>query len=183
GRSPGLWWPDIFPGYARHAEGAIAALAGDTAGLGVEVVADAGGIITHRAGIEGPDAREGGIGRVAADAELTRPAPAWTEVERDGRGSDGVAGGDGRPLVVVQSCYVPLLEVVRLLNERQKLHRPGKSAPVVQPARREAFVDIVVAVAGKGHLFEIVATAGPVAGLAYLLDRGHQEADEDGNNG
>src|SRR5262249_53424159 len=53
GRSPGTWGPDVVPRDERHAEGAIAPLASDAAGLGAGVVPNAGGIITHGAGIVG----------------------------------------------------------------------------------------------------------------------------------
>src|SRR5262245_2436617 len=45
--------PDVDPRNQRHAEGTIAALAGDAAGLGVRVVPNAGGVIAHGAGVVG----------------------------------------------------------------------------------------------------------------------------------
>src|SRR5262249_17266633 len=128
GRSPFHRAPDIVPRYERHTEGAVAALAGDTAGLGVEVVPNAGGIIAHGAGIvcrRGSAAREGCIGRVAADAERRGRAAAGAKVRLDGRLADGVAGSDVGPLVVVQARDVPLPEEVVLLQIGQEQDRPG----------------------------------------------------------
>jgi len=41
----------------------------------------------------------------------------------------------------------------------------------------------VEAVQGQADLLEVVAALHPVGGLADLLHRGQQEADEDGDNG
>src|SRR5262249_46346026 len=42
---------------------------------------------------------------------------------------------------------------------------------------------VVVHVTGEADLVQVVATAYPVRSRAYLLDRRHQQADEDSNDG
>src|SRR5262245_11155489 len=119
GRPPGSWGPDVDPRDECHAEGTIASLAGDPAGLGIKVVPDAAGIIAHRPGVvlrRDSYAREEGIGRVTGDAQYRGRAAAGAVVRLDGCLPDGGAGGDGRPLVVVQARDVPRLGVVVLLT-------------------------------------------------------------------
>ena len=60
-----------------------------------------------------------------------------------------------------------------VVNGQGKLARP----------RRKRVVGVVVVVAGEAKLLEVVAALHPRGGLADLLDRGQQQADEDGDDG
>src|SRR5262249_49792935 len=49
--------------------------------------------------------------------------------------------------------------------------------------RREAAVSPVEVVGGEGNLFEVVDALEAGGGFTHFLHRGHQEADQDGNDG
>src|SRR5262245_22298313 len=164
--------PDIDPRDERHAEGSVAALARNTTALRRGVVPNAGGIIAHGAGVvvgRRAGAREWRVGRVASNADGQRARAAGTAIRLDGISADGVAGGNVRALVVVQPCDVPLFEEVVLLHIGQDLHRPGEASAVVQPARRQDIVGVVVAVCGEGTLLEVVAALHSPRRLASHL--------------
>ena len=63
-------------------------------------------------------------------------------------------------------------------------HGPLDSGlPSADPAVGKKPVRVVVVVDGQADLLEVVRALHPVGGLADLLDRGQQQADQDGDDG
>src|SRR5262249_26650869 len=61
---------------------------------------------------------------------------------------------------------------------------PGAPAAAVgADAGRQLLVGVVVGVHGQAELLEVVLALQAGGGLAHLLDGGHEQADQDGNNG
>jgi hypothetical protein len=61
---------------------------------------------------------------------------------------------------------------------------PGVGVPeVIAPAIGETLVGVMEAVAGKGHLLEIVGALRARRRLAHLLHGRHQEGDQNGDDG
>jgi hypothetical protein len=80
-------------------------------------------------------------------------------------------------------------EQVVLLHEGEQPHQrrcrdPGRGAlRIVGVGRRQGLVRVVSSLRGQPDLLEVVHALGACGRLAHFLDRGQEEADEDGNDG
>src|SRR5262249_53793202 len=75
-------------------------------------------------------------------------------------------------------------EHVLLLEVGQDVRLPGAPAAAVgADTGRQLLVGVVVGVQGEAELLEVILALQAGGGLADLLDGGHEQPDQDGNNG
>src|SRR5262249_7327202 len=172
---------DAFPALAEHAQARFARVPEHAA-----VAAAAAG---HRpvgaVGENRPAAVAGG--RSFRQAGLAvRGALVGLDLRRPERQVSG-----GPLLVAAGERVVALVRLEKgvLLDVGQDVDRPGAgnvlaAANVVgHVAGREGAAGVVVAVQGDGHLVQVVGALDAGRRLADLLDRGHQQPNQDGNDG
>src|SRR5262249_7168926 len=99
------------------------------------------------------------------------------EINRDQR----LAGS--RRLELEPLLEVPLLVERALFNVWENEYGPGGVLVPGDAGGGQGLEAVVVVVERQADLLEIVGTLRPGSGLAHLLHRGHEQGDQDGDDG
>src|SRR5260370_22603194 len=104
----------------------------------------------------------------------------------DGHRCGGAIGVCGLVRKSVSSCNILVLDIASFQERKQPIEdRPGgRTAPWEIALARRQLLPLRVAIgSGQAKIMEIVLRLRRVGGLAHLLHRGHQQADQHGDDG